>query len=160
MVSHVVPLRTIEFTLAKPLVLLNVLLRQPWPKRTRHRRALASEIAVATHRQRSGAPFARADITVVRYSCGSIPDKDNLEGSVKILIDCLVMPGVPYWVKGGKRGGGGLMTCKHPSGLGIIEDDSQEHIVTHISSVLTPHRNQQRTVVTIVELSPDAVLRK
>lgn len=102
----------IEFALPFPLESLNQRDRKHWAQRSRDKTSLSQEImaAIGGPRHFPRPAWQRARVTVVRCSAGRL-DEDNLVASVKNLLDCLC-PSSPT----------------HPTGLGIIEDDSTRHL--------------------------------
>jgi hypothetical protein len=138
--------RRLEFTLARPLKLLNITNRMHWRARSQYQRQLAQEIITLTQGRRPAIAFARARVEVVRWSSGSAPDHDNLTAALKALLDCLVSPGLPYWQKG-------KLVFKHPHGLGIIADDSPECLEVSIVHAKATKRLTQRTTVSIIDIS-------
>ena len=123
------PPRFVQFTLAKPVKLLNETLRMHWSARRRYAKALSAEIAKA----QPGIlyPMQRASVEVVRYSVQE-PDFDGLVGGCKGLIDCLL-----------------VRSDRHPHGLGFIVDDSPEHLEFTARHERAATRKEQGTTVTI-----------
>lgn len=138
------PGRVLSFELDRPTPLLNRTLRQHWSGRMRDQRALAWAIRVALQGQQLPAqPFRRARVTIVRRSAGT-PDHDGLLGGVKSLVDCLLDPG-PVTIRNGKA------RCLHPTGLGIVQDDSPACMTLVVQAERVP-KDRQGTSVTIEEL--------
>ena len=121
----------IAFTLPKPTVLLNVLLRMHWADRTKHARALSQEIAALIPNDPYRKPFRRAAVLIRRMSI-KLPDYDNAVGGAKLICDCLL-----------KR------SPTHPNGLGLLVDDDPEHMALTVECERVATRAEQRTIVTI-----------
>jgi hypothetical protein len=122
---------TVRFTLARPTILLNELMRMHYRVKAAHAVKLSSEIARLTTDIEIDQPFKRAILTVDRYSVKE-PDQDGLLGGCKILIDCLL-----------------VRSARHPHGLGFIVDDSPAHLTLRVSHVKSPTLKGQATTVTI-----------
>lgn len=125
----------IEFVLGQRLLLLNPLLRTHWSKRSRMTKDLAWEVAALVGpRRRPASPWPRVSVLVERHSTTE-PDKENLEGCVKLLMDVLQ----PFHEKA------------RPYGLGIIKNDNRICVpdmqVLHVKSKL----KQTRVVITRLE---------
>jgi hypothetical protein len=109
----------IQFAIPYRLPLLNTMLRSHWAYRARERMTIAWLVKKAIGRLPEK-PLDKAVIHVYRHSPKQ-PDDDNLQGSVKSLLDVL-QP----------------VSKRHPSGLGIIRNDSPDCIVsktvTHVKS--------------------------
>lgn len=123
----------VQFTLAKPVKLLNETIRMHWRERSRYSKKLAAEIA-ATH-PGIGEPMAKARVEIVRYSVRE-PDQDGLMGGVKQLVDCLL-----------------VRSTRHPHGLGYIVDDSPAHLVLEARHEKAPTLKAQGTTVTITRIA-------
>jgi hypothetical protein len=102
----------IQFVLPFALESLNVRDRKHWARRSRDKRDISLEVmaAIGGPRHFPRPAWARSKITVVRSSAGRL-DRDNLYASTKALLDVLC-----------------ARSPRHPTGLGIIEDDSEAHI--------------------------------
>lgn len=122
----------IALRLSRPTVLLNVLLRMHW----RARRTLAASISSELARQLplGLAPFDRACVTITRYSVQE-PDYDGAVGGAKLLIDCLLP-----------------LSRRHPHGLGLVLDDSPDHMKQHVVTVVVATHREQRTEILIERL--------
>lgn len=119
----------IEFTLSKPTPLLNVTLRTHWAKRRKQQAKLSAEIASLVPLR--GAPIQVARVTISRFSTRT-PDHDGMVGGAKSLIDCLL-----------------IRSSTHPNGLGLIFDDSPEHLILFVLGIVVMKRFEQRTEVVI-----------
>ena len=86
-------------------------------------------------------PFQKARVVIERHSVGT-PDYDNLVGGGKQLIDCLTTPVI---------GKSGRQRNRNRRGLGIIVDDSPDHLAAEYHAVKC-RLCEQKTVVTITEL--------
>ena len=122
----------VQFTLEKPVKLLNEVLRMHWTERRRYAKALAAQIA----QRHKGIilPMQQAAVTVTRYSVRE-PDHDGLIGGCKLLIDCLLM-----------------RSDKHPHGMGYIVDDSPKHLTFKAIHVKAETLKAQGTTVRIERL--------
>ncbi len=100
--------------LARPTLLLNQSRGMRWFKLGRHNQGLGFEVRAATRDCRPAAPFVRALLRVVRPSIGTL-DTDGLVGGCKGLIDCLLPPGAPRWVPGGR----GRWVVPPPNGCSV-----------------------------------------
>lgn len=141
------PGRVICFDLAQPTPLLNVTLRQHWSRRRRKDKGLAWAVKVAileTKQAIPPEPFQRARVTIIRRSVGT-PDRDGLIGGVKGLVDCLLHPGPVRMVQGKPR-------ALHPTGLGIVQDDSPDHMELVVKAERVRSKAEIGTSVTIEEL--------
>ena len=107
-VAQTTPVDRIQFTLAKPVKLLNQTLRMHWAARSAYSKSLAAEIARVAPLLHE--PMQKARVTVTRYSVRE-PDGDGLTGGCKQLIDCLI-----------------VKSKRHPHGLSYIVDDSPAHL--------------------------------
>lgn len=89
---------------------LNLRDRKSYWQRTRDKNAMSMEITAALNGPRHfpRPPWRNVRVTVNRCSAGRL-DKDNAVASVKSVLDCLC-----------------IKSSRHPQGLGIIEDDSDE----------------------------------
>jgi hypothetical protein len=105
-------MREIAFVLPFALDSLNVRDRKHFAQRHRDQDRLRLEViaALGGTRYLPRPAFARARITVIRQSPGSL-DPDGLPATVKGLVDILC-----------------VSSAVHPHGLGVIEDDSARHI--------------------------------
>ena len=134
-------MRQISFVLPAPYPLLNRSLRAHWSVRKRQQAAIRGTIL----EQIGGSPglppepFQKAHVVIERHSVGA-PDYDNLVGGGKQLIDCLT---TPVMGKGGRQ--------RNRRGLGIIVDDSPDHLTAEYHAVKC-RLCEQKTVVTITEL--------
>lgn len=124
--------RLIQFTLAKPLPLLNTLLRTHWARRRDMAKALSAEVYAAAQAQLPREPWQRARITIERHSLKE-PDVDGL--SPKHLLDVL-QP----------------RSTRHPWGLGVIWNDDPAHLEQSIVHVKAATRKDQKTVVRLERL--------
>lgn len=97
-----------EFVIPFALESLNVRDRKHWGKRSRDKNNMRLEViaAIGGTRYLPTSPFKKVRVTVIRCSAGRL-DKDNAAASVKSLLDVLC-----------------VNSSRHPTGLGIIEDDS------------------------------------
>ncbi len=139
-------MRIIRFTLPKPTPTLNQLQRRHFHARSNDKKKLSWEIRCALGVSRPAAPFARAHVLIERFSTGT-PDRDNLFGGVKDLVDCLLDQGI--------RMVNGLPVALHPTGLGLILDDSPKHMMLEVFSRSPGRGMTARTVVTITEMGPE-----
>lgn len=122
--SAVASVDAIEFTLRRPLPLLNEMLRMHWAARRLLRRELADEIALMVPGVRE--PFERAAVTVTRYGMRPV-DPDNL--CVKHLLDVL-QP----------------RSERHPNGLGLIRGDDPARLTLSVIGIVVPKADQRTTV--------------
>lgn len=122
---------TVRFTLARPTLLLNELIRMHFRLRSAYQKRLSSEIANLTRDLDIDQPLERAIVTVERFSVQE-PDHDGLIGGLKPLIDCLL-----------------VRSDRHPHGLGFIVDDSPAHMTLRASHCKSPTLKGQATTVTI-----------
>lgn len=128
--------RSIAFVLPMALPSLNVRLRTHWAKASREQAELAWNVMAAMGGPHwiPHPPFAKARVTVVRHSAGSL-DPDSLAGHVKPLLDVLC-----------------AHSRVHPVGLGVIEDDAPakcELVVTQQRAA----RGEAFTAVRVEELA-------
>jgi hypothetical protein len=121
----------ITFTLSKPTLLLNQLVRMHWTARGRYQRALAEEIASLVPHIPGRQPLQHAVVTVERRSVG-IGDQDGVIGGLKPMIDCLL-----------------VRSTRHPTGLGLILDDDPAHMTLIVRAIRVQKRAEQCTVVRI-----------
>lgn len=130
-------MRVIEFEIPEALPLLNTLLRMHWAQRRKLMERLAWLVHTHSgHRQMEGLPMERCQVWVERRSSGGAADHDGLVGSIKPLMDVLVMP-----------------SQRNPHGLGIILDDSPDVVgQPRVTQVKVPRRDQS-TRVRIEEVS-------
>jgi hypothetical protein len=125
------PAPVICFTLARPLPLLNRMLRTSHWTRSKERRALAWEIATKVpYWSRPQKPFRKAKVIVTRRSLREA-DEDNI--LVKHLLDVL-QPMHPD---------------RCPDGLGIILDDSKACLTLERRAERVARRSEQCTLVVI-----------
>jgi Holliday junction resolvase RusA-like endonuclease len=111
----------------------NVWLKVHYMARAKFKKSLA--ILVFTVCRPPRQPLTRCRVLIERYSTQK-PDKDNLYGGMKPLLDVL-QP----------------VSKRHPQGLGFFVDDSEACIdltVRHVKGTA------KRTVVTIDEMEPDS----
>ena len=127
--------RTIRFTLPFLLPTLNQRQRTHWRAKPGDMRKLAWAMVAALPIRCDRMPFEKARITITRHSSGTT-DPDGLYGSVKPLLDILCTPQ-------GQR---------HPTGLGIIRDDSAACITLTVQQAKAKPR-EGRTEVVIEECS-------
>lgn len=121
----------ILLTLKRPTITLNELLRLHWSTRGKLAKSISAELAKQLPAKQLGrAPFERALVTITRYSVG-VCDEDNLRGT-KILTDCLL----PF-------------SKTHPNGLGLVRDDSPQHMTQRIVPVVVATMAEQRTEIRI-----------
>lgn len=127
--------RVIRLDVPRLAPTLNTTIRMSWADRMRLRREWAWELRAALGRQpRPAEPFQRALVVIERYALQT-PDRDGLIGGCKALIDCLLAP-----------------SKRHPTGLGLVQDDKPEVMQLEVHAIRVPHRAEQRTVITITEL--------
>jgi hypothetical protein len=128
-------MRSLSFTLPFSTESLNKRDRKHWAVKRSDKTRLANEVMVGIGGPRyfPHPPFARARITVERCSAGRL-DPDNLAASCKGLLDVLCVP-----------------TPTHPNGLGIIDDDTSDHIELILRQSPAP-RGAGSTSVTVEEL--------
>lgn len=123
------------FTLDKPTLSLNRWTRMHWAKQREYAAELSDEIRHKTmHLPACTRPMERARVTITRYSLRPL-DADNLAGSVKQLLDCLL-----------------VRSNTHPHGLGFLRDDSPAHMELVVRSENVSKRAVQRTEVLIERL--------
>jgi hypothetical protein len=123
----------LHFALGAPTKTLNELRAMNFRAYSKHRLALAQEVAALTAGRRPSQPFPKALLVVERHSAGS-PDVDGLYGGLKPLLDVLQPP---------SRG------C--PNGLGIIADDSPTCLRLDVRAVRCA-RAKGKTVVRITRI--------
>jgi hypothetical protein len=135
-------MRSLSFTIPFATESLNNRDRKHWAVKRRDKTRLANEVMVGIGGPRYYPipPFARARIVVERCSAGQL-DPDNLAAACKGLLDVLC-----------------ISSRTHPTGLGIIVDDSPAHIELVLRQSPAP-RGSALTIVTIDEL-PGAVMAK
>lgn len=127
---------TFGFTLQRPILLLNRLLRLHWAERSAYANELSEEIAGLTRHLPAGAkPLDRARVTVTRYSMGTA-DQDNLTAAVKPLLDALL-----------------VRSATHPAGLGFLVDDAPAHLELIVRGQQAEKRTAQRTVVLVERIA-------
>lgn len=129
------PPRQYSFNLKAPLLLPNRKKSLHWAVQSQLIHALSQEVAQAI-KQDVSEPMKRAHIRVWRHGIRE-PDPDNLEASLKWLLDVL-QP----------------RSQRHPYGLGIIAGDDSEHCAYEIFHVQTKTRVEQKTKVHIREFGP------
>jgi hypothetical protein len=105
----------------------------------------AWHVRVATAGRRPAAPLQRARVTIERCSVGT-PDRDNLVGGVKRLVDVLLTPLPQVMKRTGK------LRVRHKHGLGFLVDDAPTHLDLEVKATRVAHKADQGTVVTIEEL--------
>lgn len=125
----------IEFTLSRPTPLLNELIRMHWRGRGIYQRSISSEIARLVPGVPGRVPFAKAKVSVVRYSVQD-PDIDGLIGGLKLMIDTLL-----------------VHSDRHKDGLGFITDDGPAHMTLDARPSRVGTRKEQRTFVRIDRLA-------
>ena len=135
-------MRSLSFILPFATESLNKRDRKHWAVKRSDKTRLANEVRVGIGGPRyfPHPPFARARIVVERCSAGQL-DPDNLAASCKGLLDVLCLP-----------------SRTHPTGLGIIVDDSPAHIELVLRQSPAP-RGSASTIVTVEEL-PGVVMPK
>lgn len=117
---------------------LNRSLRQHWRERLRDTRALAWEVRAALGRRGVPAvPLERARVVIERRTAGTQPDHDGLVGGIKGLLDCLL----PCHEK------------RRPYGLGLVRDDSPQHLDLVVKGVRVARKADAGMLVTIEELT-------
>ena len=119
----------IDFELPEPTILLNRWQRMHWRDRRRHTEGVSWMVRTVV--TPPATPLARCRIHVERYS-ERLPDWDGLYGGLKPLLDCLVRP-----------------TRRNPHGLGLIEDDNPQCIVSLTAEPAQAPRNRGWTRVQI-----------
>ena len=132
----VAPLRSVAFVLPLALPSLNERQRSHWRELGRQQQRLSQEVMAALGGPHwfPRPPFAKARVTVVRHSAGSL-DPDSLYGCNKPLLDVLCRP-----------------SKIHPCGLGIIEDDAPSKCELVVSQQKSS-RGDQFTAVRVEELA-------
>lgn len=127
------------FTIDRPILLLNRLLRLHWAARSEYTADLSSDVAAVTrHLPQCARPLCRARVTIVRYGIAT-PDRDNLYGAAKSLVDTLL-----------------VRSAKHPHALGFLVDDSPAHLDLIVQAEKVSRRKEQRTTVLIERVKPHA----
>lgn len=125
----------IKLKIRRPTITLNELMRLHWRARGKLAASISAELAAQIPPQwRGRRPMERASVTITRYSVAE-PDYDGAVGGTKLAIDCLL----PY-------------SRRHPHGLGLVLDDSPQHMTMRVVTVLVPHRCEQRTEILIEPL--------
>lgn len=119
--------------LSRPLTLLNARDRMHWSKKRAEKNNIAWEIR-AQIQKLPAQPIEKSSVTVWRHSV-QIPDQDNLQASVKSLLDVL-QPN----------------SKKHPFGLGIIAGDDPAHCKILVFHMRATTFAAQHTLIRIVEL--------
>lgn len=122
-----------QFTLAKPVKLLNQTLRMHWRERGRYAKALSAEIAKA--HPGIPEPMQKARVEITRYSVKE-PDTDGLVGGAKALIDTLL-----------------VRSEQHPHGLAFLVDDSPAHLVLQVRHEKAANLKSQGTTVRIERIA-------
>ena len=112
-----------------PVPLLNEWQRMHWARRRKFQAALSAEIAKLIPHALGRQPWRAVTLTIVRYSVGT-PDADA--PVVKGLVDSLL-----------------VRSDTHPFGLGMVVDDSPEHLTLTVTAQRCATRAEQRTEVTI-----------
>jgi hypothetical protein len=121
----------IQFEIPHAMRLPNVSNGKHWSAGVAYRKMLLGLVEPAVKAWAGHHPIERARVTITRYSVGT-PDIDGAWGSVKPLVDLLL----------GK-------SKTHPHSLGVIRDDSQDHIALAVFVEKVAHRDQQKTSVRI-----------
>ena len=125
-------MREIFFTLDRPTILLNRLLRMHWTARRKHMQELSWLVRAAVTPPRT--PLAPCEVYIKRYSV-QVPDHEGATGGVKLLLDCLV-----------------VHTKTNPWGNGLIENDDPSCIIRlDVVPIKVAHRADARTEITIRE---------
>lgn len=124
----------IQFALPVLLKLPNRTLGQPWQAAYAQRKKLAPMVDEATREWQGRVPMERARVTVTRYSLG-VADDDNVAASIKPLVDLLL-----------------VRNKTHPSSVGLVVDDSPDHMDIRWGVVRVATRVEQRTEVLIEKL--------
>lgn len=121
------PIATIEITIPEATPLTSQLMRMQWYMRAgkvkRYARLIRAQIAGLGIKTAT-----RAKVFIERHSTGT-PDWDGVAGGCKLLLDA--------------------MTARHPSGAGIIKDDSIEVIGKPEYEAVKCRKGEAKTVVTI-----------
>ncbi|MDL2172443.1 hypothetical protein [Asaia sp. HumB] len=138
-------MREITFTLPAPFPLVNRTTGFSHYTTAKQKNQLRRQVMAAALHLRPPAPFERAKVIVERHSVGT-PDKDNLWGSAKRLLDCLTTPALLN-----VRTEGARQRTKNKRGLGFIIDDAPQYAEIEVIGVKCK-RDEQRTVVTIREV--------
>lgn len=129
-------MRTIEFTLPEKTILLNQWQRLHWTKRRLHAKQLAFQVMgalVKSGQRRPREPLNRCHVEIVRGS-SQLPDWDGLYGGLKPLLDSFVKP-----------------TQRNPHGLGLIEDDNPNCVLSLSARAVKTRRGEGYTRVFIGE---------
>ncbi len=129
----------VKFTIDEPTPLLNVWQRWHWAKRRKYTQELSKAIwiiwsTVSKHFYPDFKTFKKCHVTIERHSAG-LPDWDGLYGGLKPLLDCLV-----------------VRTDRNPHGLGFIEDDNPNCIMTLTAKPIKCKRKEGKTVVIIEQV--------
>lgn len=124
---------------------LNETRRMHWRAIQKYQRKLSWEVRVALGRTRPVAPFARAKVTIERHTSGT-PDRDNLVGGMKDLIDCLLVPQVQKTKDPLKP------QVLHAFGLSLVADDNPACLTLEAISVRIARTAPAKTIVTIEEM--------
>ena len=119
----------IHFTIPMKLILPNRLNGKSWGPFYGQRKRLKTLLDAEIGRWSGHAPMERARVTVTRFGSGREPDPDNLNASIKPLLDMLLV----------KR-------------FGLIRDDASKHMVPIAAFVRVAHKPQERTEVLIERL--------
>ncbi|WP_230880594.1 hypothetical protein [Bombella sp. ESL0385] len=138
--------RVITFTLPRPTPSLNTTLYKDKFGASREKERLRNVVWFEVRDKIPPSPFQFARVEIERWSVGT-PDKDNLNGGVKALLDCLTTP-VPLQV----RTPGAKQRIRNKYGLGLIVDDAPEYADVIVRPVKCRRRAEQKTVVTITEI--------
>ena len=129
-------MREIVFEIPDRTPMMNEYDRMHWSKKRQLTKDYAWMIKKAIGAKKPE-PFKHCLLFIERYSHGNQKmDWDGLIGGCKSLIDAL--------------------TVRHPSGVGLIEDDNTDCIlsVPTIVPVSIPKSESERTVVRILEMPP------
>lgn len=124
----------IVFKLSKPLLLPNAKNKLHWTDKSRLIHEMSDEVARAILKM-PPQPLQKVSIVALRYGLKN-PDWDNLQSSLKSLLDVL-QP----------------RSDRHPYGLGIIAGDDPAHLVAEAVGVQVKSKAEQKTLVRIRDLS-------
>jgi hypothetical protein len=123
----------IVFRLSRPLLLPNRKKNLHWSEISKIIHQLSDEAAQAILRPPTD-PLIFASVSVLRYGLKE-PDRDNLEASLKMLLDIL-QP----------------RSKRHPYGLGIISGDDPAHLNSEIHHIQVHAFAEQQTIVRVRDL--------